>query len=256
MQARMLSGLRERMDVKDDEEWKLIAERITKVAELRRSAPGGPGMMMMMGRGPGGGGPGGPGREEGGGGRGGFRPGGGSAEMTALASALRDKLPDAEIKSRLDRVRDQRKDNEAKLARAQDELRAVLTVRQEAMAVMAGLAGLTETQQVDGVHAPARPRQLGGVVTPVAAGGAEAMHQDQGWTLWLAQHPPVALMPFPPPGAMATPVGTASDGRRLAVVQGASGVGRGGGGGSGGFDHRGWRHGGGGPSLSRSLGPA
>lgn len=139
MQARMLSGLRERMDVKDDEEWKLIAERITKVAELRRSAPGGPGMMMMMGRGPGGGGPGGPGREEGGGGRGGFRPGGGSAEMTALASALRDKLPDAEIKSRLDRVRDQRKDNEAKLARAQDELRAVLTVRQEAMAVMAGL---------------------------------------------------------------------------------------------------------------------
>ena len=138
MQARMLAGLRERMDVKDDEEWKLIAERITKVAELRRSAPGGPGM-MMMGRGPGGGGPGGPGREEGGGGRGGFRPGGGSAEMTALASALRDKLPDAEIKSRLDRVRDQRKDNEAKLARAQDELRAVLTVRQEAMAVMAGL---------------------------------------------------------------------------------------------------------------------
>ena len=139
MQARMLAGLRERMEVKDDEEWKLISERIAKVAELRRSAPGGPGMMMMMGRGPGGGGPGGPGRDEGGSARGGLRPGGGSAEMTALASALRDKLPDAEIKSRLDRVRDQRKDGEAKLARAQDELRAVLTVRQEAMAVMAGL---------------------------------------------------------------------------------------------------------------------
>ncbi|MBM3842025.1 MAG: hypothetical protein FJ397_01975 [Verrucomicrobia bacterium] len=140
MQARMLAGLRERMEVKDDEEWKLISERITKVAELRRSAPGGPGMGMMMGRGPGGGGgPGGSGREEGGSGRGGSRPGGGSAEMTALASALRDKLPDAEIKSRLDRLRDQRKDSEAKLARAQEELRAVLTMRQEAMAVMAGL---------------------------------------------------------------------------------------------------------------------
>ena len=137
MQARMLAGLRERMEVKDDEEWKLISERIAKVAELRRSAPGGAGM-MMMGRGPGGGGPGGPGREEGGG-RGGFRPGGGSSEMTALASALRDKLPDAEIKSRLERLRDQRKDSEAKLARAQEDLRAVLTMRQEAMAVMAGL---------------------------------------------------------------------------------------------------------------------
>ncbi|MFZ9747036.1 MAG: hypothetical protein ACO3G4_10435 [Opitutaceae bacterium] len=133
MQARMLAGLRDRMEVKDDEEWKLISERIAKVSELRRSAPGGPGM-MMMGRGPGG-----PGREEGGSGRGGFRPGGGSAELTALASALRDKLPDAEIKSRLDRLRDQRKDGEAKLARAQEELRAVLTMRQEAMAVMAGL---------------------------------------------------------------------------------------------------------------------
>ena len=137
MQARMLAGLRERMEVKDDEEWKLISERIAKVAELRRSAPGVPGM-MMMGRGPGGG-PGGPVREEGGMGRGGPRPGGGSAEMTALASALRDKLPDAEIKSRLERLRDQRKDSEAKLARAQEELRAVLTMRQEAMAVMAGL---------------------------------------------------------------------------------------------------------------------
>lgn len=138
MQARMLAGLRERMEVKDDEEWKLISERIAKVAELRRSAPGVPGMMMMMGRGPGGG-PGGPGREEGGMGRGGPRPVGGSAEMTALASALRDKLPDAEIKSRLERLRDQRKDSEAKLARAQEDLRAVLTMRQEAMAVMAGL---------------------------------------------------------------------------------------------------------------------
>ena len=139
MQARMLAGLRERMEVKDDEEWKLISERIAKVAELRRSAPGGPGM-MMMGRGPGGGGaPGGPGRDEGGSGRGGPRPGGGSAEMTALASALRDKLPDAEIKSRLDRLRDQRKESEAKLARAQEDLRAVLTMRQEAMAVMAGM---------------------------------------------------------------------------------------------------------------------
>jgi hypothetical protein len=59
--------------------------------------------------------------------------------MTALGEAIRDKLPDAEIKSRLDRVREVRKASEAKLAKAQDELRAVLSVRQEAVAVMFGL---------------------------------------------------------------------------------------------------------------------
>ena len=59
--------------------------------------------------------------------------------MTALASAIRDNLPDAEIKSRLDRVRETRRDNEAKLTKAQEELRAVLSVRQEAVAVMFGL---------------------------------------------------------------------------------------------------------------------
>ncbi len=59
--------------------------------------------------------------------------------MTALASDIRDKLPDAEVKSRLDRVREIRKDNEAKLSKAQEDLRAVLSVRQEAMAVMLGM---------------------------------------------------------------------------------------------------------------------
>lgn len=59
--------------------------------------------------------------------------------MTALQFAIRDKLPEAEIKSRLERVRESRRDNEAKLAKAQDELRAVLSVRQEAIAVMFGL---------------------------------------------------------------------------------------------------------------------
>lgn len=59
--------------------------------------------------------------------------------MTALSSAIRDKLPDAEVKSRLDRVRQARRDNELKLAKAQEEFRAVLSVRQEAVAVVFGL---------------------------------------------------------------------------------------------------------------------
>ncbi len=131
MQARMLTALRDRLEVTDDEEWKVIAERVAKVAELRRASAGGP-LGMMPGRG-------GP---PGGGDRGatrGPRPGGGSGELAALSTAVRDKLPDAEIKSRLDRLREVRKENEAKLTKAQEELRAVLSIRQEAVAVVFGL---------------------------------------------------------------------------------------------------------------------
>ncbi len=129
----MLSSIRERLEVPDDEEWKLISTRVMKVSELRRASGGG---MAFGGRG---------GPPPGGGGGGGDRTssrgtrGGGPPEMELLSSALRDKLPDAEIKMRLDRLREARKANEANLAKAQDELRAVLSVRQEAVAVMFGL---------------------------------------------------------------------------------------------------------------------
>ncbi len=129
----MLSSIRERLEVTDDEEWKLISSRLLKVSELRRASGGG---MAFGGRG---------GPPPGGAGGGGDRTssrgtrGGGPPEMELLSSALRDKLPDAEIKMRLDRLREARKANEANLAKAQDELRAVLSVRQEAVAVMFGL---------------------------------------------------------------------------------------------------------------------
>lgn len=140
MQERMMAGIRERMGVTNDEEWGLISQRLTKVMELRRTAGGGMGGMMFGGRG-GPGGPGGPGGQapQGGDTRGSRFGRGGSPESEALQTALTDNLPDAEVKARLDRVRDVRKANEAKLAQAQEELRAVLTVRQEAMAVMVGL---------------------------------------------------------------------------------------------------------------------
>lgn len=134
MQARMLNMLRERLEITDDEEWKVISERVAKVSEMRRSTGGmggGPGGMMgFRGGPPGGGGDRGPGPGRG---------GSGNPELSALQFAIRDKLPEAEIKSRLERVRDSRRDQEAKLAKAQEELRAVLSVRQEAIAVMFGL---------------------------------------------------------------------------------------------------------------------
>jgi hypothetical protein len=132
MQGRMLAALRDRLEITDDEEWKLISERITKLAELRRNAGGGiGGMMGSRGGPPGGGGDrGGPSR--------GPRPGG-NPEMSALGLAIQDKLPDAEIKSRLERLREKRREAEANLTKAQEELRAVLSIRQEAVAVMFGL---------------------------------------------------------------------------------------------------------------------
>ncbi|MBL9199377.1 MAG: hypothetical protein JNL39_02675 [Opitutaceae bacterium] len=134
IQARMMSGLRDRMGITNDEEWGLISQRITAVSEARRAAGGG--MGGFGGRGgppPGGGdrggrGPGGPGGR-----------GGGSPEMAALQQAIADNLPEAEIKSRLERMRDARRNSEAKVAKAQEDLRAVLTVKQEAVAVMFGL---------------------------------------------------------------------------------------------------------------------
>ena len=131
--AQMQERLREQFGVTDDAEWALISERLTKLSEIRRTAGGG------MGRGgPGGpgGGPGGPGGPGGRGGRGGPS---GNPEQDSLRAAITDKLPDAEVKSRLERLREVRKQNEAKVAKAQEELRAVLSVRQEAVAVMFGL---------------------------------------------------------------------------------------------------------------------
>lgn len=133
VQGRMLSLLRERMGVTNDDEWAVISERLTKVAEVRRTSAGGAVAAMMFA-----------GRGGGDSGRGGDRgsPRGrtaGGTEVAALQAAVQDKLPDAEIKSRLERVREMRKQNEAALAKAQEDLRAVLTVRQEAIVVLAGL---------------------------------------------------------------------------------------------------------------------
>jgi hypothetical protein len=137
MQARMLTALRERLGVTDDEEWNLISKRLSTVTELRRSAGGGGGGFL------GGGGRGGPPGGGDTGGRGGRGPGGrgGSSnpEVAALQAAITDNLPEAEIKSRLERVREARRDNEAKLLKAQEDLRALLSVKQEATAVLFGL---------------------------------------------------------------------------------------------------------------------
>ncbi len=130
---------REQLEVKDDAEWKAIEPIVGKVVDAQRD--------LMAGRM--------------GGFRGGRRNNGGSdtnstdqsgqqrrrtspfgepsAAMAALQKAIDDKAPPAELKDKLAAVRAEYKDHEAKLAAAEDELKGVLSSRQEAIAVANGI---------------------------------------------------------------------------------------------------------------------
>jgi hypothetical protein len=82
------------------------------------------------------------GDNNGGGDQGGRRSFGGgtpSPEVESLQKAIEAKAPADELKAKLAKVREARKLKEANLAKAQDELRKVLSVRQEASAVLMGL---------------------------------------------------------------------------------------------------------------------
>ena len=133
MQKRMMDRYREQLEVKSDDEWKVIEPRVTKVMEARRDASMGGG----FGRGGRGGPPGGGGGDQGGG----RSPFGGepSPEADALKKAVDAKAPAEEIKAKLAKFREAKKAKEAVLAKAQDELKKVLSLRQEATAVMSGL---------------------------------------------------------------------------------------------------------------------
>lgn len=126
MRERMMGFYREQLEVKDDAEWSAIQPLIQKVMDARMSQFSG-----MRGMFPGRGGPGGPG------GPGGDRAA--SPETDALQKAIDGKASNAELKAALARYNDARKAKQAELEKAQDELRKVLSVRQEALATMRGL---------------------------------------------------------------------------------------------------------------------
>jgi hypothetical protein len=143
MRVRMMERYREALEVKNDDEWKVIEPRITKVSDARRDAMSG--AMSAFGRG-GFGGRRGAGDTNGAGGGGGGderrrRGFGGepSVEADALQKALEAKAPNEEIKAKLAKYRESLKQKQATLTAAQEELRKVLSVRQEATAVMLGL---------------------------------------------------------------------------------------------------------------------
>lgn len=129
---RMMERMREQFDVKEDDAWKLISERITKVTDAQRETRGGFGG-FGGGRPPGGGGDTGGGRAPSGFG------GTPNPDAEALQKAIEAKASPEEIKAKLAKLRESRKAAEAKLEQAQKELVEVLTARQEAVAVMFGL---------------------------------------------------------------------------------------------------------------------
>jgi hypothetical protein len=137
-QQMMLDRNRQMLEVTSDDEWNAIKPLVQKVMEVRMSsfAGMGRGMMGAFGRG---GGPGGPG---GGGGGGGGRTGmfGQSMpEAEALQRAIDAKASKAEVKAALEKYIAARQAKQDELKQAQENLRKVLTTRQEAIATLNGL---------------------------------------------------------------------------------------------------------------------
>jgi len=138
MRARMMERYKEVLEVKTDDEWKVIEPRITKVTEARRDVGFGGGMRGMFG--------------------GGRPPGGDNANANAnqnqnrrnfggqqsaaaqeLQKAIDSKASADTIKTKLAAYREEHKAKQAALEKAQDDLKKVLSVRQEALAAVNGL---------------------------------------------------------------------------------------------------------------------
>lgn len=133
MRERMLNGIREQMQL-GDEEWQVVKPKLERVINAQREARGG-GAGGFGPRGPRGG-PGGPG-----GGPDDQQPTSEIAKASRdLRAALQDaSLPAATIAEKLEAYRAARKKADAELAAAREDLKSVLTQRQEAQFVLMGM---------------------------------------------------------------------------------------------------------------------
>ncbi len=137
MRQRMMERYREALEIKGDEEWKVISERIEKVQTAQRDASTGRSGFGGFGRGGRGGEDGG--RRGGGGGAAALFGGTPNPDVEALQKAVDAKASSDELKAKMARLRESTKERQAKLEKAQDDLRKLLTVRQEATAILMGL---------------------------------------------------------------------------------------------------------------------
>jgi hypothetical protein len=124
IQQRVSATFREQMGVTNDADWSLIEQKINAVTKARAAVMADVGGMR-------------------GGFFGGGRAGGLQASLTpeaqALQQAVDDDAPAAQIKDLLAKLETARQAKQAALVSAQEDLRSVLTIRQEAIALLHGL---------------------------------------------------------------------------------------------------------------------
>jgi hypothetical protein len=126
MQERMMDAIRGQLVMTNDADWNAIEPLITKVMQGRMaSMMGGMGAMrgMMGNRG----GAGFPGLGE---------P---DPDAEALQKLIDDNAPAQQVKAALSKYRESRKRKEDELSRNREQLRQVLTLRQEAAMVLMGI---------------------------------------------------------------------------------------------------------------------
>lgn len=138
MRQRMMDNLKEQLEVTDDTEWKALEPMVQAVMDARMASMSGMGRGMFGGRrrGNDAGGAGGNNADQPRRGPFGQAP---SPEADTLQKAIDAKAPKAEVKAALERFVASRKAKQAELEKAQDQLRKVLTSRQEAIATLNGL---------------------------------------------------------------------------------------------------------------------
>jgi hypothetical protein len=126
VQQEMLERYKDILEVTNVDEWAIIKALVQRVMDARRASFGGPGMFGPP------------------------RPGGDSTqagppgrqampEAAALRKVLDAKAPKDEIKAALATYLAARQTKQSELHAAQDNLRKVLTARQEALATLNGL---------------------------------------------------------------------------------------------------------------------
>lgn len=129
-QQRIMDNIRQELGFTNDTDWSAVQPLIQKVMDARRGLASNMGMRMMFHR---------PGRNnQDRPRRGGFfrEP---SPQAQALEQAIDSHAPDAQLQQALEKYQASIKQKEAQLKQAQDNLRKVLTIRQEAQATLLGL---------------------------------------------------------------------------------------------------------------------
>jgi len=125
-QQRMMDRYKQDLGFTNDTDWSAVQPLVQKVADARREVDMGRFAGFRGGRG---------GR---GGGGGGFNAPT-DPDREALQQALDSNAPAAQVKTLLDKYRTSQKAKQAKLESAQADLKKVLSQKQEASAVLAGL---------------------------------------------------------------------------------------------------------------------